>query len=87
MQVRKQQLEWDMEQQTSSKLGKEYDKAICCHPACLTSMQCTSRKMLSWMNSKLESTLLREISNSNRQIDNTTLMEESEDKLKSLFIS
>ena len=33
---------WDMEQQTSSKLGKEYDKVIYCHPACLTSMQCTS---------------------------------------------
>ena len=40
MQVRKQQLELDMEQQTGSKLGKEYVKAVCCHPAYLTYMQC-----------------------------------------------
>ena len=42
MQVKKQQLESDMEQQTGSKLGKEYVKAVCCHPAYLTSMQSTS---------------------------------------------
>ena len=45
MQVRKQQLEPDMEQQTGSKSGKEYVKAVYCHPACLTSMQSTSCKM------------------------------------------
>ena len=46
MQVKEQQLELDMEQQTGSKLGKEYVKAVYCHPAYLTSMQSTSGKML-----------------------------------------
>ena len=55
MQVKKQQLELDMEQQTGSKLGKEYDKAGYCHPAYLTSMQSTSCEMLDWMKHKLES--------------------------------
>ena len=50
MQVKKQQLKLDMEQQTGSKLGKEYVKAVFCHPACLTYMQSTSCKMLDWMN-------------------------------------
>ena len=49
MQVKKQQLEMDMEQRTGSKLGKEYVKAIHCHPAYLTYMQSTSCEMLSWM--------------------------------------
>ena len=62
MQVKKQQLELDMEQQTGSKLGKEYIKAVYCHPAYLTSMQSTSREMLDWMKHKLESRLLGEIS-------------------------
>ena len=62
MQVRKQQLEPDMEQQTSSKLGKEDIKAVYCHPAYLTSMQSTSWEMLGWMKHKLESRLLGEIS-------------------------
>ena len=62
MQVRKQQLELDMEQQTGSKLGKEYVKAVYCHPAYLTYMQSTSCKMLGWMKQKLESRLLGEIS-------------------------
>ena len=62
MQVRKQQLELDMEQQTSSKSGKEYIKAVYCHPAYLTSMQSTYREMLGWMKHKLESRLLGEIS-------------------------
>ena len=48
MQVRKQQLELDMEQQTGSKLGKEYIKAVCCHPAYLTYMQSTSCEMSGW---------------------------------------
>ena len=61
MQVKKQQLELDMEQQTGSKSGKEYIKAVYCHPAYLTSMQNTSCKMLSWMKHKLESRLLGEI--------------------------
>ena len=60
MQVRKQQLEPDMEQ-TGSKLGKEYIKAIYCHPAYLTYMQSTSCKMPGWMKHKLESRLPGEI--------------------------
>ena len=62
MQVKKQQLEPYMEQLTGSKLGKEYNKAIYCHPAYLTCMQSTSCEMLGWMNHKLESRLLGEIS-------------------------
>ena len=62
MQVKKQQLEPYMEQLTGSKLGKEYDKAVYCHSAHLTYMQSTSFKMLGWMNQKLESRLLGEIS-------------------------
>ena len=61
MQVRKQQLEPDMEQQTGSKSGKEYVKAVCCHPAYLTYMQNTSWKMLGWVKHKLESRLPGEI--------------------------
>ena len=52
-QVKKQQLEVDMEQWTGSKLGKEYVRTIYCHPACLTYMQSTSCEMLDWMNHKL----------------------------------
>ena len=62
MQLKKQQLEPDMEQWTGSKLGKEYVKAVYCHPAYITYMQSTSCEMLSWMKHKLESRLLGEIS-------------------------
>ena len=62
MQVKKQQLELDMEQQTGSKLGKQYIKAVYCHPAYVFDMQRTSREMLDWMKYKLESRLLGEIS-------------------------
>ena len=62
MQVKKQQLELDMEQRTGSRLGKEYIKAVYCHPAYLTYMQSTSCEMLGWMKHKLESRLLGEIS-------------------------
>ena len=62
MQVRKQQLELVMEQQTGSKLEKEYVKAIYCHCAYLTYIQSTSCEMLGWMKHKLESGLLEEIS-------------------------
>ena len=61
-QVKKQQLELDMEQQTGSKPGKEYVKAVYCHPAYLTYMQSTSYEMLGWMKHKLESRLPGEIS-------------------------
>ena len=57
MQVKKQQLELDMEKWTGSKLGKEYIKAVYCHPAYLNYMQSTSCEMLGWMNHKLESGL------------------------------
>ena len=62
MQVRKQQLELDMEQQTGSRLGKEYVKAVYCHPAYLTSVQSTSWETLGWKKHKLESRLPGEIS-------------------------
>ena len=62
MQIKKQQLESDVEQQTSSKVGEEHVKAVYCHPAYLTYMHCTSCKMLCWMKRKLESRLLGEIS-------------------------
>ena len=61
MQVKKQQLESDMEQQTGSKLGKEYVKAVYCHPAYLIYMQRTSCEMLGWLNHKLESRFQGEI--------------------------
>ena len=61
MQVKKQQLETDMEQLTGSKLGKEF-KAMYCDPDYLTSMQGTSYEILGWMNHKLESRLPGEIS-------------------------
>ena len=62
MQVKKQQLKPDMEQWTGSKLGKEYIKAVYCHSAYLTFMQGTSCEMPGWINHKLESKLLGEIS-------------------------
>ena len=62
MQVKKQQLEPDMEQQTGSELGKEYVKAMYCHRAYLTFMQSTSSEMWGWKKHKLESRLPGEIS-------------------------
>ena len=62
MQDKKQQFELDMAQQTGSKSGKEYVKAVYCHPVYLTYMQSTSCEMLGWIKHKLESRLLREIS-------------------------
>ena len=61
MQVKKQQLEWDMEQQTDSKLGKEYIKAVNCHRDYLTYMQSISCEMPGWMKHKLESRFQGEI--------------------------
>ena len=83
MQVKKQQLELDMEQQTGSKLEKEYIKAVYCHPAYLTYMQSTSWEMLDWMNKKLKSRLLGEISMTS---DDTIIMAESKEELKSLLM-
>ena len=85
MQVKQQQLELVMEQQTSSKLGKQYVKAVYCHTAYLTYMQNTSCKILGWMKHKLESRLLKETSiTSDMQM--TTLKAESEEELKSLLM-
>ena len=61
MQVKKQQLELDVEQWNVSKLGKEYIKAVYCHPAYLTYMQSTSCEMPGWMKHELESRLLGEV--------------------------
>ena len=82
MQVKKQQLDLDMEQQTSSKLENEYIKTVYCHPAYLTYLQSTSCEMLGWMKHKLESRLLGKIS----VTSDTTLMAESEEELKSLLM-
>ena len=79
MQVKKQQLELDIEQQIGSKLGKEYIKGLYCHPAYLTYMQSTSHEMLGWKKHKLESRVLGEISIA-------TLMAESKEELKSLLM-
>ena len=86
MQVKKQQLELDMEQWTGSKLGKEYIKAIYCHSAYLTSMQSTSRKMPGWMKYKLESRFWGEISITSDRQRTPHLMAESEEELKSFLM-
>ena len=85
MQVKKQQLEPDMEQNTGSKLGKKYIKAVYCHPVYLTYMQSTSCEMLGWIKHKLESIPRRNINNLG-YADDTTLMAESGEELKSLLM-
>ena len=85
MQVRKQQLELDMEQQTGTKLGKEYIKAVYCHPAYLTYMQSTSWDKLGWMKNKTGIKIAGRNINNLRYADDTTLMAESEE-LKSLLM-
>ena len=85
LQVRNQQLELDMEQETDSKQGKEYVKAVYCHPVCLTYMQSTS-----WETDELDEaqagiTIARRNINNLRYADDTTLMAESEE-LKSLLM-
>ena len=86
MQIRKKQLEQDMEQQTGSKQEKEYVKAVYCQPAYLTSVQSTSCKMPDWIKHKLEPKLLGRNINNLRYADDTTLMAESEDELQSLLM-
>ena len=85
MQVRMQQWELDMEQQTGSKLGKEYIKAVYCHPDYLTYMQGTS-----WVPGLYEAEAGIKITwrniNNLRYVDDTTLMAESEEELKSLLM-
>ena len=74
MQVKRQQLEPDMEQQSDSKLGKEYVKAVCSHPACLTHMQSTSFQMLGLDESQAGIKIARININNLRHTDDTTLM-------------
>ena len=83
MQVKKQQLELDME--IGSRLGKEYIKAVYCHPAYLTYMQSTSCEMPGWMNKAAIKIARRNIKNL-RYTDDTTLMAESKEELKSLLM-
>ena len=87
MQVKKQQLELDMEQQTGSKSGKEYVKAVYCHPAYLTSMQ---RENI-MQNARLDEAQARikidgRNSNNLRYTDDSTLMAENEEEIKSLLM-
>ena len=84
MQVKKQKLELDREHQTGSKLGKKYVKAVYCYLAYLTYIQSTSWETLDWKKHKLESRLPGNINNL-RYADDTTLMAESEEELKSLL--
>ena len=85
MQVKKQQLVLDMEQQTGSKSGKEYDKALYCHPAYLTSVLSASCKMPYWIKHKVESRFQGEISIISASADNTTPTAGSEQEVKSLL--
>ena len=64
-----------MEQQTGSKLGKEYVKAAYCYPAYLTYMQSTSYEMLGWMNHKSGIKIARRNINNLRYADDTTLLQ------------
>ena len=75
-----------MEQRTGSKLGKEYVKAVYCHPAYLTSVQSTSCEMLGWMNHRLELRLLEEIATASDNADDTILMTESKELNLSLLM-
>ena len=74
-----------MGQQTDSKLGKEYVKAIYCHPAYLTYIQGTSWEMPGWMKHKLEARLPGDIKTTSG-VDDTILMVENEEELKSLLM-
>ena len=84
--VKKQQLEPDMEQQTGSKLGKEYVKTVYCHPAYLTYMQSASWEMPGWMKHKVGIKIRGRNINNLIYADDTTLMAESEEELKYLLM-
>ena len=75
-----------MEQQTGSKSGKEYIKAVYCHPAYLTYMQSTSWEMLGWKKTQAGIKIAGRNINNLRYADDTTLMAESEEELKSLLM-
>ena len=84
MQVNKQQLELDVEQQTGSKQEKQYIKAEYCHPAYLIPMQSTSWKMLVWIEAQAGIKIARRNINNFSYADDTTLMAESKEDLESL---
>ena len=86
MQVKKQQLEPGVKQLTGSKLGKECVKAVYCHPAHFTSVHRTSYKMLGWMTHKLKSSLPGRNIKNNRYADDSTLMAESKEDLRSVLV-
>ena len=86
MQAKKQQLEADMEQWTGSKLGKEYVKAVYCHPAYLTYMESTSGKMPGYDEAQAGIKIVGRNINNLRYTDDTTIMAENEEELKSLLI-
>ena len=86
MQVRKQQLELDLEQQTGSKQEKGYVKAVYCHSAHLNSMQSTSWETLGWKKHKLELKIAGRNINNLKYADDSTLMAESEEELKRLLM-
>ena len=83
MQVKKQQLELDMEERVGSKLGKEYIRTVYCYPAYLTCMQNTSWEMPGWMK---QIKIAKRNINNPRYADDATLMAESEEQLKSLLM-
>ena len=86
MQIKKQQLELDMKQWTGSKFGKEYIKAVYNHPAYLTCMQSTSCKMLNGWVLKTGIKIAERNINNLRYVNDTVLMTESEEELKSLMM-
>ena len=86
MQVKRQHLEPDMEQWTGLKLGKEYIKAVYCHPAYLTYMQSTSWEMLESINLQAGIKIAGGNINNLRNADDTTLKAENEEKVKSLLM-
>ena len=86
MQVKKQQLELDMEQQIGSKLGKEYIKAVYHHPTYLAYMQSTLRKMRDWMKHKLEARFLEEISITSDMQMTPFLIAEGKEEVKGLLM-
>ena len=80
------QLELNTQQRTGSKLGKEYVKDVYCHPDYLIYMQSTSCEMLGWIDSQTGIKIARRNINNLRYADETTLMAESEDELKSFLM-
>ena len=86
MQIKKQQLEPDMEQWTGSKLGKEYFKAVYCHSAYFTCMQSTSWEMPDWMVAQDGIKIVGRKINNLKYANDTTLMTESEEELNSLLM-